>query len=369
MKAFTFLSAIIFYSLVINAQAPARGVPADMYSVVEDESELKPGENIDEKIRKNFFLRAEVSKEKCFVGEPIMATFKAYSRLDANSQVVKRPSLSGFSVIEMVDAYNNQPDIEKFNGKYFYVHLIRKVQLFPLQPGNFALEPAEVESVIQLRKAEEGGGMNRLRDLFRRNRKDALLQRQITFQSPVINIHVDPLPDKDQPADFSGAVGNFNIEMKMDDTTVTQNEPSLIKLMISGTGNFPLITDPAVNWPQGFQISDPYVLENVNKYVFPLAGVKTFQYTLEHRDTGIFTIPSISFSFFDPSSKTYKTIQSLPVHYSVLKSNHKKNLKPGNIIQAPVETPLQYYYFGGVALIIVALILYQVIRSAKRSSP
>ena len=35
--------------------------------LVEDNSELAPGENADEKIKKNFFLRAEVSKNECYV--------------------------------------------------------------------------------------------------------------------------------------------------------------------------------------------------------------------------------------------------------------------------------------------------------------
>ena len=169
--------------------------------LVEDNSELAPGENADEKIKKNFFLRAEVSKNECYVGEPLMAVFKAYSRLDANSQVLRRPSLSGFSVVEMVDAYNNHPDVERYNGENYFVHLIRKVQLFPLQPGSFTIEPAEVESIIHLKRSSEPG-IGKIREFFRKRSNDVSLDRQMVFQTPPVNIQVNALPLKDQPEDY-----------------------------------------------------------------------------------------------------------------------------------------------------------------------
>jgi len=116
------------------------------------ESELQPGESINDKIKKNFFLRVEPSKTTCYVGEPLMVVYKAYSRLNANSQIAKRPSLTGFSVMEMVDAYDGKPEIEKYNGRYYYTNLIRKVQLFPLQEGSYTLDPAEIETVIHFTK-------------------------------------------------------------------------------------------------------------------------------------------------------------------------------------------------------------------------
>lgn len=357
--------------ILVSARLGVQGQPSDLYNMVEDESQVRPGENIDEKIKKNFFLKAEVTKTECYVGEPIMAVFRAYSRLDANSQVVKRPSLSGFSVIEMVDAYNNQPDIEKYNGKYFYVHLIRKVQLFPLQPGSFTLEPAEVESVIHLRSSSDNpGGLRKLRDIFRKNHRssDPSLERQITFETPPVNIHVNPLPDKGQPEDFAGAVGNFSVIFQMEDATVMLKEPVAVKLIVSGTGNFPLITDPPVAWPPGVEASEPTVTEEVNKYAYPLSGLKIFKYTLEHQHPGTYTIPVIRFSFFDPSTKSYKMAETNPLNYTVSPGSGKKKKASEDIVVKSKETPLQYYYFGLIALVIIAIVVFQLVRNSKKGT-
>jgi hypothetical protein len=292
-----------------------------------------------------------------------MATFKAYSRLEANSQVLKRPSLSGFSVTEMVDAYSNQPDIEKYNGNYYYVHLIRKVQLFPIQAGDFEIEPAEVESIIQLRQAE---GRKNFRSFFRRRHDDPELRRQLTFKSPSLKVHVEPLPDDAQPEDFAGAVGNFSVQLVLEDSAVDLHEPVNVKLMIGGTGNFPLITDPAITWPQGVQVSGPIVSENTNKYVFPLSGFKTFEYTLSNNQAGVFTIAPVKFSYFDPSSKTYKTAETLPASYTVSPNERKTNIDQQKIVTNAAPAPLQFYYFGVIAVIIVGVIIFLALKKPKQ---
>jgi hypothetical protein len=332
--------------------------------LVEDNSELAPGENADEKIRKNFFLRAEVSKNECYVGEPLMAVFKAYSRLDANSQVLRRPSLSGFSVVEMVDAYSNHPEVERYNGENYFVHLIRKVQLFPLQPGKFTIEPAEVESIIHLRRSAKPG--MRIRDFFRKRNSDASLERQMVFQTPPVSIQVNPLPVKDQPDDYAGAVGDFILHLQMTDSVFAAREPNIVKLTISGTGNFPLVTEPRVNWPSSAEISGPAVSEQINKYAYPLSGVKGYQFTIEHRDTGTFTIPPVQFSYFDPKSETYKTAQSKELRYTVLPASSAKKKDSQLVFTNEKQTPLHYYYFAGVALVIISLIIYFILKPLKK---
>ena len=333
------------------------------YGLVDNQSEVRPGEDIEEKIKRNFFLRAELSKTECFVGEPLMAVFKAYSRLDANSQVLKRPSLSGFSVIEMVDAYSNEAQVEKYKGENYNVHLIRKVQLFPIQPGTFTIEPAEVESVIHLRR---GDGKSGLRSFFRRRKDDSSLERQLSFQTPPVEITVSVLPEEGQPEDFSGAVGDFRINVQMDDTAVVARQPSIIKLIISGTGNFPLVTEPRITWSPAAEIAGPIVTEQVNKYAFPLSGLKTFRFTIVHRDSGVFSIPPVKFSYFDPVSEKYRVAESNELKYSVSQTSERKPDETDQIIfRNEKERPLHYYYFAAIALVIVIVIIYIITKKNK----
>ena len=78
---------------------------------------LRPGEDVQEKIRQNLFMKVMVNKNSCFVGEPVMATFKLYSRLESKSDIVKNPGFYGFTVQDMVNLSDKEMIIEKVKGK------------------------------------------------------------------------------------------------------------------------------------------------------------------------------------------------------------------------------------------------------------
>jgi hypothetical protein len=50
---------------------------------------LLPGEDPYRKIKENLFVKLIVNKQSCLVGEPIVATFKLFSRLQSRSDIVK----------------------------------------------------------------------------------------------------------------------------------------------------------------------------------------------------------------------------------------------------------------------------------------
>ncbi|MBO9200014.1 MULTISPECIES: BatD family protein [Niastella] len=337
----------------------------------EEESLLHPGENIKDKIDKNLFLRVETSKNTCYVGEPLMVVYKAYSRLNANSQVVKRPSLTGFSVMEMVDAYDGKPEIEKLNGRSYYTNLVRKVQLFPLQEGVYTLDPAEIESVVHFVKTNEPASKKRSLSLYNRSGTPmyplAVDHRTILRTAPV-TITVKPLPTANQPADFSGAVGQFTLTVKTPTAPIHVGDLVKIQVTINGSGNLSLLTPPAIKWPKGVDTAEPAVKENINKYIFPLSGSKTFEYSFAAPDTGDFIIPVVHLPYYDPKEKKYKTAASDSITMHVLAGVKKATAgAPASVDQGSGIQPT-FYWFGGIVLAIIAVIGYQVIslRNAKK---
>lgn len=339
---------------------------------VENKSEIKSGETMQEKVKKDFFLKTEVTKTECFVGEPIMATFKAYSRLNANSRVVKRPSLTGFSVMEMVDGYSNNPEVELVNGKYYYVHLIRKALLSPLQPGNFTLEGAEVESIIHFTRAiHSGSAISGLRGILRgsgKNEEYENLDYHVNLETPVVSITVNPLPTAGQPSDFSGAVGHFTVSVGMPQKEVALNDPAVVRFVVSGAGNFPLITEPVISWPAGLKVSAPMVREEVNKYKYPLTGAKIFEYTLQTSIAGQFSIPSLGFSYFDPAEARYKTINTAPLLYTVVPRNKKEDGRDDKdpfVLRYKQGASLRWYWLGAVALLVIGGVAYYLFRLSR----
>jgi hypothetical protein len=317
---------------------------------IDGASRLLPGQKPEDNVHKNFFIRAEVNKKTCYVGEPLMAVYKAYMRLNANAQVVKRPSLNGFSVFEMVDAYDNRQEREMYNGVPYYVNVIRKVQLIPLQDGEFVLDPAEVEGVVHFNQKEAGTD------------NWSSLDYPINVKSEPIAITVKPLPVTDQPAAFPGAVGQFSIAVNTPPSPIRQGDLVKIQVVISGTGNLPLITAPAVVWPKGVDTADPAVKEDLNKYTYPLSGSKQFEYSFAAPDTGDCIIPAISFHYYDPEQKAYKTAVSQPVTLHITAAAGKAEMEQRNteLVQGNESgIPKHLYFFGLIVLLIAGWIFYQ----------
>jgi hypothetical protein len=359
----------------VTVTQPGGGPPGRIGLVdTESESELRPGEDIEAKIKKNLFLRVEANKTTCFVGEPIMVVYKAYSRLNTNSQVVKRPSLTGFSVMDMVDAYDSKPDIEIYNGLPFYTNVIRKVQLFPLQEGVFSLDPAEIESVIHFTRVEgpttDDEALRKVLNSPPNSNNPLRVKRtpldyRLSLTSEPLNIHVKPLPTENQPAGFEGAVGNFSLSVNVPRNTIRVGDLVKIQMVVTGSGNISLLTAPNIEWPQGVDTADPVVKETINKYLYPATGSKTFEYSFAAPDTGIIVIPSARLPYYDPLQKVYKVATSESITLHVLPVLENASLPDTANGKKSLPGQPHWYWFGLVALIIVGWITYQALHLKK----
>jgi len=295
---------------------------------------LHPGENIKEKIRKNLFLKVQVDKNSCFVGEPIVATYKLYTRVSSESRITKRPSLNGFSVYDMVDPASDPVSVEKLNGKAYTVHIIRKTQLIPLQAGNINLDPVEVENTVHFVRGgghQEHHGGGSLQDLLDQMMDDNSygpeVEENVTLDTKPVTIAVKPLPEN-KPASFNGAVGNFSVETSLGNKTVAAQDEMTLHVVVRGKGNIPMLTAPTVSWPAGFESFEPTAKEEVNKTTVPMSGSKTFDYVFTARDPGHYTIPAVSFSFFDPATQSYRSASGEPQELQVTPAVRKSHAAP-----------------------------------------
>jgi BatD DUF11 like domain len=318
------------------------GEPMD----IDREYMIRPGENINDKIRKNLFVKVQVSKTSCYVGEPIVATYKLYSRLQSESRVSKHPSLNGFSVYDMLDPSRDASSVETINGKSFTVHIIRKAQLIPLQAGTVNLDPVEIENTVHFVK---GNGQRRsnnpLQDLFDRFSEDEQtsghVDQEVTLESKPVEISIKPLPEENRPENFNGAVGQFTMEANIDNRNVTAQDAAILKVTVKGTGNLPVVNAPSVQWPFGIESYSAGAKESIDKTVVPMNGSKTFEYKFIPDHEGTFNIPAIGFSYFDPIRAVYKTLESPAINLLVaraVKSIHRTP-KPGE--DTPDQLPAE----------------------------
>jgi hypothetical protein len=331
---------------------------------------LKPGENMADKIRKNLFVKIIPDKKICYVGEPILATFKLFTRLNSESKIVKRPSLNGFSVIDLEEPESGMFTKEKVGDKVFDCYLIRKVQLFPLQPGVMTIEPIEVENIIrfiQKKQAAKNGKTSSWLDAVMEKIEESELEpgdiitEKAIAKSDSVTIKVLELPEKNKPSNFSGATGDLNLTAIPDKISIASNENGNLRIHISGVGNLSIITPPDVNWPEGLEAFSPKTNEVLDKHVTPLRGSKTVDIPFSAKAPGTYTIPPVCFSYFDYKAKTYKTVCSDSIKLTVTTEVLKAKKPVDDIIrrinnETAQHANVRWVAFGGVIAVIALLI-------------
>lgn len=347
-----------------------------------DDYILKKGENVNDKVKKNLFIKLDVGKTSCYVGEPIVASYKLYTRLRSESTITDAPSFNGFSVSEMELNNNNSAGVEKYNGRDYNVYTLRKVQLYPLQAGTITLDPVIADNKVNFIKAEYAGSQRG--DMFfdmmqnfadATSPSDAIIEQHVTLQSKPVEITVKPLPDENKPADFKGSVGNFTIQSSLQKNNITTDDAGNLKIVISGAGNIQLLNAPKIIWPQGMDGYDAKITDGIDKFSVPMKGSKTFTYPFTVSKAGTYTIPTVSFSYFDPALATYKTLFTQPLVVTITKGEGFPNspyLK-NKIVEVPtsiinvLKNNAVYFIIGIVSLAGIIFWIFQINISDKKS--
>jgi hypothetical protein len=279
---------------------------------------LRPGEDPLKKIRENLFLKLIVDKQTCYVGEPLVATFKLYSRLQSKSNVVKNPGFYGFAVYDMFNVNDKIQSEENLKGHWFDVHTIRKVQLYPLQAGIFTIDAMELANRVEFsrsivnRKTEQELSENMYNNESSGEHDPNSEAYEMNIKTDPVAVKVKSLPVRNTPDTFAGAVGNFSLKAFVEKDTVLRNEENSLVIEISGSGNFQKVSAPVINWPQGIETFEPSIIDTLDKQQVPLTGQRRFKYAFLSNKPGRYTIPAISFSFFDLKTRTYENISTKP---------------------------------------------------------
>lgn len=303
---------------------------------------LKANEDVALTIKNNVFVRVNVSKKECFIGEPILVVYKLFTRLQSESKLVKQPEFSGCSVIEMT-TNDLTAEIEIMDGKAYKSYIIRKVQLVPLQEGNLMLGTAEVENTISFFKT-----------INKANNNVPILTKTITLGNTPLGIKVKPLPTEKRPDNFKNTVGSFRISAKVNKLTDTANDNNNLEITIEGNGNFQNLVCPSINWPNDIEHFDSDNSESIDRLNFPVSGSKKFIIPFSCKKEGKATIPAIAFSFFDGELKQYKTVVTDTININVLPAAEKIDVSK---LQAEVGNG-KYIWIVPFIAVIVGFILW-----------
>ncbi len=255
----------------------------------------------------DLFVRVAANKARLYQNEQVILTYTIYTRVSVSTYEISRlPSAPGFWTEEF--QLPPQPTVqdEVISGRHYRKALIRKVALFSTRTGELTVDPLEVSCQVQVQDKQQ-----RRRDPF-----DVLFDSPFSryrtenrfIETQPLKLKVIPVPTAEKPDNFSGAVGDFSLEVGIDRQEVTTNEALTMTVRYSGTGNIKMLPHPNFTAPPDFESYDPKESVKVNKSGNRVFGTKTYEFVLIPRIPGESGIPPIEFSYFDPGKKAYQTI-------------------------------------------------------------
>ena len=218
----------------------------------------------------NLYIKVNVDRRSVFMGEPVKATLKIYSKATnvVNIEQVKEPSYQGFLTQTIERKSANAFQGENVNGEIFYTYTLKEVLLFPQHEGEIIIDPLELSCIVQLTAQARSRGFF---DDFFNNYKNVRVPRK----SKPVTIKVKPVPNN-APKSFDGAVGQFKMRTTINQDSVKVDDAITMKLKISGNGNMKLINPLEFDFPADFEVYDPKTNQNLKSSAKGMTGSSLF---------------------------------------------------------------------------------------------
>jgi tetratricopeptide (TPR) repeat protein len=271
----------------VTLNVVAAGAPADNRGSTQGGEQLR--------------LVLKAAKTELYLHEHVPLSLQLYV---GNVRVsdLQYPSLPGDGVA--IDKLPEQPQQRREQTPQGVFQVVDfATTLTPLRAGTLTVGPA----TMGLNQVVRGrGGDPFFGQLFGDSR------RPITLRSDPLVLTVLPLPDANRPADFGGAVGRFELDVKAGPLALSTGDPVTVTTTIRGTGNLDALTAPMIAGSDALRV---YPVQQGN--AAPGGAERVYEQVVIPQHAGTVSLPETHFSYFDPDARAYRTIVHPPIALTV----------------------------------------------------
>ena len=259
-------------------------------------------------VNENLHLVAEVSNSNPYLNQGFSVVYKLYFSPQINVTNVGEIDSPEFNDFWSHNIKIPRLQIERgtFKGDSYNYVIWKKIVLYPQKSGKLNILPMSLDVSVDVPTNK--------RDFFG-NRIYTQIPKTVTAGER--EIKVMDLPD-DAPENFSGAVGVFDIELTSTKTELNASESLQATLKVNGEGNLKLFSIPDLETPNSLEKYDPEYKENVKTSTKGMYGNISDTYTLVPQFKGKYPINPVEFVYFNPETKSYKSIFSKEIIINVL---------------------------------------------------
>ncbi len=288
----------------------------------------------------DFKLRLKLSKEHCYVGEPIILTVTWYIGKDVNEFNFTLPLLEDDSFHFIDDKVDLQSGKKLYRiplrdgevigekgqgriGNKDYATITFKKILIPKRAGNVLIEPAAVacNALVGYERRRSRQHNDFFSDFFNDDffgRSQRGRYRKVVVPSNSLTLQVSDLPEKGRPGNFSGLVGEYRIKVSAVPTEVNVGDPITLTITLSGPDYLEYVKLPTLDQQPKFAGNFKIPKERATGEI--LGKTKVFAQTIRALRQDVKEIPAIELPYFDTRTGTYRVARTKPVPLKVKKT-------------------------------------------------
>ena len=285
----------------------------------------------------DFKLRLELSKDRCYVGEPLILTVTWYIGKDVQDFSFTLPLLDDDTF------YFADPEVDTQSGKQLYriplgndevigekgrgfldnreyATITFKKALIPKRSGRITIEPGTVVcnalTGYESRRNMFGDDLfsNFFNDDFFGSSRRGVYKK-VVVPSNSLTLDIADLPKEGQPANFSGHVGEYRITASAAPTEVNVGDPITLTISLSGPEYLEHINLPGLN--QQPQLVKDFKVPKERATGEISGNTKVFTQTIRALRSDVNSIPQIELPYFDTSSRSYRVARTEPIPVKV----------------------------------------------------
>jgi hypothetical protein len=243
------------------------------------------------------FMRLSLSQKKIYVGQTLTAQLQIFLRDDVqnfgNVQFTGTPA-DGFVLGKNAEGGRFRTQV----GNRIYTVIPLTIALTAMKTGTLRLGPLTANLVVVLPSQSNG---DPIQQFFNQGR-----QVPVSLATETASAEAQLLPEKNKPANFSGAIGDFTMTASVGPTNVTAGDPVTVRVQISGDGDLSAVQLPDESL-KNFKTFSPTTKTEISD-ALGLEGRKTFEEIVTPENSDVHELPPFSFSFFNPADGAYHTL-------------------------------------------------------------
>lgn len=258
---------------------------------------------LERSLGENIRFESTLSSKTVYLGEPITLSYDLWIDAQLSGQVgsISRestPQFQGFSAIP--EPSRSEKTLEIRNGKRFLRTKVSKYRLIPQSIGTMSLDTMQVGMTVAIPRS----GRIPQNDLeaFQRQFQPGFREYRFLLSAKAKTITIRPLPTSGKPVDFSGLVGEIELEISIPDSSFETGEEGHIILTLTGLADYGLLSPPQLNYPTGFEGFPPTISAKSEG-----SGL-VLDYAFVPRQPGTFSIDLPMISTFNPSKRNYQSL-------------------------------------------------------------